>query len=131
MLELLVARHLEGPHLTALGVDAPEDVFDRAVLAAGVDRLEHDEQAAAALRVQALLQRPDALAIAVDQVGDVGLGLELGALAGVDLSQLDPLADLDPMTREGQVHPSDATGMTSVRMRRWRASGMSSAASAG
>ena len=61
MRELLVGRLLEGVDPHAGGVRAAQDVLDRAVLAGRVDALQHDQQRALLLRVQALLQVGDLL----------------------------------------------------------------------
>ena len=63
MLELGARRLLEGRDAHALRVEPAHHVLDRPVLARGVHRLEDDEQRAAALRVQALLQRVEPLEV--------------------------------------------------------------------
>ena len=47
---------LERRHLAALRVHALEDVLDGAVLATGVDRLQHDEEGLVALGVEPALE---------------------------------------------------------------------------
>ena len=44
VIELLVRRNLEGVDLAALGVQAEEDMLDRAVLAGGVHALQDHEE---------------------------------------------------------------------------------------
>ena len=65
---LLLARHAERGDVEAGRVDARQHRADDAVLAAGVDRLEHDEQGPLALGEQPLLQLGD----------DLQLGGQLG-----------------------------------------------------
>jgi hypothetical protein len=96
---LLRARRLERPDLAALRVHALEDALDRAVLAAGVHRLQHYQHAAPVLGVEPGLQVRDALAGGGQLAGHVLLaGVALG-LVRVPLRQPRRLARLHPVAR--------------------------------
>ena len=110
MLELLDARCLERPDLAPLRVDAAEDVFDRSVLAAGVDGLQHDQQALPVLGVEPFLPRSDPSSFRPEQLDDVGLRCEARVLSGVDPGEHDRLAGLDAMRGDRSRHPLDPTG---------------------
>jgi hypothetical protein len=60
VVELLGARLLEREDLATRGVDAREDVADRAVLAGAVHALEHDEERAAVAGEEEVLELGDA-----------------------------------------------------------------------
>jgi hypothetical protein len=51
-----LAGRLERVHAGAERIEAAHDVFDRAVLAGGVAALQHDQEAALATGVEALLE---------------------------------------------------------------------------
>ncbi len=122
VIELVARRHLERRHRAALRVHALEHGPDRPVLAAGIDRLEHEQQAARALGIEPLLQRADALALLAEGV----LGPELVEAAigvRVDRRQVDPRPGLDrhdprggqdrdlPVAAQGGRHrPGDRVG---------------------
>lgn len=95
MLGLFRARSLEAPHLAALRVHAAEDALDGAVLAPGVESLQHDEQALLALGEEARLQVRDALALRLELGFDIGLGVVLLRVVGVDVLELDFSAGRD------------------------------------
>ena len=62
--ELLGARHLERGHRAALRVERLHDLVDRAVLAGGIDALEHDEHGALGLRPEPVLELGQSLELA-------------------------------------------------------------------
>src|SRR3954468_11089155 len=76
LIQLARGRDLEALDAYALRIDAAHDVADRAVLAGGVERLEHDHHAVRRLSGQALLkfceerdavvQQPDAVLLLLD-----------------------------------------------------------------
>jgi hypothetical protein len=75
--ELLGGRALERDDVAALRVDARHHVFDRAVLAGRVERLQDHEQRVGVARVQQLLRGGELLR----ELGEVILGKVLRALA--------------------------------------------------
>src|SRR5262245_45090585 len=92
MIELFVGRRLERVDLTALRVDAGQDVLDRAVLARRIHGLKDEQHRPAVLGVEHVLQLGERL----DARGERFLGarLVLGAesqrLAGIDAVEAEP-----------------------------------------
>ena len=60
--QLLLGRHPESGHARALRVEGGHHLADQAVLAARVERLEHDQQRLALLGPQLLLERSELVA---------------------------------------------------------------------
>ena len=92
--ELLGRRAAERDDVHAGGVDLADHVLDRAALARGVHPLEHEQHAAraaaAALRVELLLQRGDPLGLrGLDLLGGGLLAAESRLAARVDRAQVD------------------------------------------
>ena len=61
VIELELARRLEGMHVAALRIDAGHHVLDDAVLAGGVQSLEDDEDRVSVLGIEPFLQGPQPL----------------------------------------------------------------------
>ena len=80
MVQLLRRRRFEREHLAALRVDAGHDVFDRAVLAGGVHRLEDQQHGPLVLGVELVLQ--------FAQPGDAFLQPFLRLLLGLELPRV-------------------------------------------
>jgi hypothetical protein len=80
-----------------LRVDALKYALDRAVLAAGVHRLQHDQQAAFLLPVQARLQVTDPVPLPLQLVSDVLLAPVVLGLVRVHLREPHRVARLDPI----------------------------------
>jgi hypothetical protein len=74
-----------------LGIDAAHDMPDRAVLATGVERLEHDEEPVGVLRSEALLVVREHLDSLVEQLRTVLLGEEIARVARVEIAREDDL----------------------------------------
>ena len=121
--ELGLGRLLEAGDGGALRVHRGHHVPDGAVLAGGVDALEHDEQRVLLLGVEPVLQ----LGQARDLLGELGLGallvLVLAVEAGVDRLELHLRAGLDDelLAVVHGVPPSRPRPDAAAR-RRWRRS---------
>jgi hypothetical protein len=96
---LLRRGGLERGNPAALGVDSLEDVLDRAVLPAGVHRLQDDQTSLPVLGVQTLLQVPDALALRLEVAADVLFCAVMLRLARVHVREPKLRAGLDPVAR--------------------------------
>ena len=96
VVELQRRGHLEGVHGDALRVHAAHDVADGAVLAGGVERLQHDEDAVRVLRRQPLLVLAQQLDAVRQELDALLLVQEPGLVAGVEvLRQRHPPARRD------------------------------------
>jgi len=82
----------------ALGIEGLHDVADRAVLAGGVDALEHDQDSMAVLRVQDVLDRGQPVEVR-RRNGLRAIPVVAEGLAGVDLRQPHARAGLDAQCR--------------------------------
>jgi len=91
-------RLLEAGDLHPLRVHAGEDAADRAVLAPGVHRLQHDQQALAAFGVERLLELLEPLVPLLQQLLAGGLvAAERRRVAGVVVAQVELAAGLHEM----------------------------------
>ena len=118
MRQLLAGRLLEGVDAHAGRVGAAQDVLDGAVLAGGVDALEHDEQRALLLRVQPLLQAGDLLAQPARTRARPRPRAEAAGVRGVVLGEREALARLDPVAREvGELRRRDVHAGALPRVR--------------
>ncbi len=103
MVEVFGRRGLERVDLAALRIHSRHHVLDRAVLAGGVDGLEHEQQRPAILRVEAILQLGDRVDAVLERLERTGLvsGVQAAAVARIDVLQAEALAVLDAVrTRE-------------------------------
>src|ERR1041384_1299748 len=118
VIELLMARRLEGMHLTALRVDAGHHVLDCAVLAGGVHRLEDRQHRPPVLRVELLLQGSEALhAVREHCLGFALVDIEAAGVGGVIVGEPEFVRLVDAETAQG-------FGERHNRIpRRWRQSG--------
>src|SRR5439155_18450828 len=97
VVRLLPYRRLEGRDPGPLGVDPLEDVVDGAVLAAGVERLQHHQQRLAVRRPQGFLEGGEPLM----ETRERGHGLTLipggtGGRGRIDAPQLHRLSRPNP-----------------------------------
>src|SRR5215217_1133221 len=99
MVRLLRRGGLERGNPAALGVDAFEDVLDRAVLPAGVHRLQDDQEPLPVLGVEPLLQVRDAPALRLELLADVFLATVVLRLARVHIREPERRTGLDPVAR--------------------------------
>ena len=97
MIEVFGRRGLERVDLAALRIHSRHHVLDRAVLAGGVDGLEHEQQRPAILRVEAILQVGDRVGAEPERLERTGLvsGVQAAAVAGIDVLQAEALAVFD------------------------------------
>ncbi len=94
--ELLLARLLEAEHRRPLRIHPAEHVPHDAVLAGGVERLQHDEQGLVAVRVEQVLQlRPCARRCLAMSGAAVLVELVLARVGRIDLRQANLRAGLD------------------------------------
>ena len=97
VVQLVDGGGLEAGHLHALRVDAAHHVADGAVLARGVDGLEHDQQAVHVLGRQPLLVLREQLHALLEGGLRLLLAHELGRVPGVEVGvEADLAAGLDP-----------------------------------
>ena len=111
---LLLARRAEGGDVHAERAGGVEDVADRAVLAAGVGALQHDEQRPPALRVEDVLQPVDLRRIG--GCGGLG-GLLVGETklgGGVALGEAHAPAGLHDNV-VGEAHPTVPSAIGPIR----------------
>ena len=85
VVDLLGGGHLEGVHGDALRVDAAHDVADGAVLAGGVEGLEHDQDAVGVLGGEASLILGHQLDAALEELEAVLLLDEVRLVAWVEV----------------------------------------------
>ena len=107
MVQFLRRRCFEGMNLDALRIDARHDVFDDAVLAGRIHRLDDHQHRPAILRVEHLLplgQSLDVLRHALFQF--VLVEIETAGIAGIDAGQaeLAGLVDAEALDDLGEVH---------------------------
>jgi hypothetical protein len=89
-------RLLEALHAHALRVHAVEHAADGAVLAPGIERLQHHEQAVLALGVERLLQFRELFVECLDALARLVLvEVEGRAVVGVVVAQVDLAPGLD------------------------------------
>ena len=93
--ELLLARLLEAEHRRALRIHAAEDVTHHAVLAGGIERLEHHEQGFVAVGIEQVLELLHALQMLGDGRRRLLAGLVLARIGRIDLRQTHLGARLD------------------------------------
>src|SRR5579859_1581068 len=67
VIEFFGARSFEGVHIAALGVDAGHDVFDDAVFASSVHRLQNNQKGPAVLRIEFFLNATEELDAVVEK----------------------------------------------------------------
>ena len=122
--ELHVAGLLEGMHRDALRVEAGHHLADHAVLARGVDALQHDQHAAAAVGPELHLQLVHARHVLVEARLAVGLR-EATVVVGLPVLQRDVLPGLDDeVLQVGLGHGAELTPSSGCPpSRRGRASG--------
>ncbi|MPM44955.1 hypothetical protein SDC9_91639 [bioreactor metagenome] len=89
-------RHLERLRTAALRIHMEQHVIDHAVLAAGVQRLEHNQQRLPIFRIEFVLQFQQFAAVFGDSGFDFVLGLPAAMLVRRNFPELDPSARLDP-----------------------------------
>ena len=88
MIELELARHLEGMHLAALRIDAGHHVLDHAVLSRRVERLQDDEDGVRVVGVEPLLQGRQSLHAFGEQRLGVGLvDVDPTRVVGLDIGK--------------------------------------------
>jgi len=92
--QLFRRGHLEAGDVAALGVDAVHDLLDNAVLAAGVEGLEDDQQGMLALGPQDLLQLGQAFDITLGVLSGLILVVVLAVVVGVIVDQVDLVSGL-------------------------------------
>ena len=117
VIELLMARRLEGMHLAALRIDAGHHVLDGAVLARCIHRLEDCQHRPAILRVELLLQRGEALHSVCEH--RLGFGLFEVETTGVGRvvigePELVRLVDTETAERLGERHDGEFTPRATV-----------------
>ena len=93
--ELLGRRDLERGDRAALRVERLHHLVDRAVLAGGIDPLEHDEHRALRLRPQAILEVAQALHCCCVSSSAEALSWPVGR-ARIEPSEADARTGLDP-----------------------------------
>ena len=86
------ARLLERRDLAALRIEAPHDVADRAVLAGGVHPLEHQQQRAAILGVQAIAEIVERRDVFIEFALGVLLAFQPTGVVGVEVAKPEFLA---------------------------------------
>src|SRR5581483_12460458 len=101
VVELELARGLEGMHLAALRVHARHYVLDHAVLAAGVEALQHDEDGPLMLGVEPVLELGEPLhPVGKQRLGLVLLDIEAAAIGGIEAVELEAAAARDAVALE-------------------------------
>ncbi len=94
VVEFFGGRHFEGSYLDALRVDAAHDVANGAVLAAGVHRLQDDQQGVLVLGVEHFLKLAQARPVALQVFEGVLFGPVFSRVIGIIIRQADGLARL-------------------------------------
>src|SRR5215217_2609421 len=99
MVRLLRRGGLERGNTAALRVDAFEDVLDRAVLPAGVHRLQDNQESLPVLGVEPLLQLRDAPTLRLEVLADIFFTVVVLHLARIHVRKPERRTGLDPVAR--------------------------------
>jgi len=92
---LFGGRNLKRLHAATLRVHGAHDVLDSAVLAAGIHRLQTDQERPLVLRVHQILQAAQLLAVGYDFAPGGRLVFMRGVEMGIDVRKLDPMPGFD------------------------------------